>query len=96
MTRSELVDYSGIQDRPEFRAVDYALPMRKDGTYPNKGLAVSVYWERRVFPEIIPLSELAQAALSDQGKVNEMIEDDEEKGSVIEQLKEMASWEVVE
>lgn len=93
ITRAELVNYSGIKNSPDFDGIDYALPMNKDGTFPCKGLAVSVYRGHRIFPEIIPLSNLAKTALSHQGKVDELIDDEEEKEYVIEQLKEIAKWE---
>lgn len=93
ITRAELVNYSGIKNRPDFDALDYALPMNKDGTFPCKGLAVSVYRSHRIFPEIIPLSNLAKIALGHQGKVDELIDDEEEKEYVIEQLKEIAKGE---
>jgi len=51
---------SGLETREEVNTIDYATPMRSDGTYPE-GLAV--YYKGRLFPEIVPWHEIAGMAL---------------------------------
>lgn len=71
MTKEELVTASGIEEAPEFREWDTALPMNRiKGTYPFGGKAISVYFSAETFPRIYSLVKLAKMAVERKEKLD--------------------------
>lgn len=63
MTTETLFQLSGIAEQENYQTMDFAIPIRENGTYPHNGNAVAVYWRDRLIPEIVPYWRLAQLAI---------------------------------
>ena len=78
MTVEKLVELSGLKTLEEYSTFDYAVPIRRDGTYPFEGRAIAVYFKRRAFPEIWPYSRLAAMAIvrgNDDEELREVVKE---------------------
>lgn len=65
ITITELVEWSGLREHPDYSTHDYAIPMNSDGTYPHGGDAISIYWKTAgLGMNIVPYTTLAEWALA--------------------------------